>query len=72
VVGERIRELGRQRPDVAPDPAEVVEQARARRRKLGEEAGETEDVDDRMFIALRSGASRGRKHRITIKGGQGS
>ena len=33
VVGERVRQVGRHRPDVAANPAEVVEQARAFARK---------------------------------------
>jgi hypothetical protein len=35
VVGERIRELRRERADLAADPAEVVEQTGAVGRELG-------------------------------------
>ena len=35
VVGEGVRKLGSDRPHFSPDAAEVVQQARARRRKLG-------------------------------------
>jgi hypothetical protein len=44
-VGDRIRELGRDRADLAADAAEVVEEARSLRRQLREECGEFEDVD---------------------------
>jgi hypothetical protein len=36
VVGERVGELGRDRTNLAADPAEVVEQARPIGRKLGQ------------------------------------
>jgi hypothetical protein len=44
VVGERVRELGRDRADLAADAAEVVEQARPLLRQLWENFGEPEDV----------------------------
>jgi acetylornithine deacetylase len=44
-VGDRVRELGRDRPDLAPNAPEVVEQARPLRRQLLEERGQLEDVD---------------------------
>ena len=44
VVGERVRELGRDRADLAADAAEVVEEPRAVCRQLGEERGQGEDV----------------------------
>ena len=44
VVGERVRELGRQRADLAADAAEVVEEPRPLLRELREELGEPEDV----------------------------
>jgi hypothetical protein len=44
VVGDGVRELGRDRPDLAADAAEVVEEARPLLRKLGEQGGEREDV----------------------------
>ncbi len=44
VVGERVRELGPDRPDLAAQPAEVVEQARPLRRQRLEDGRESEDV----------------------------
>jgi hypothetical protein len=44
VVGERVRELGRERADLAADAAEVVEEPRSLLRQLGEKLGEPEDV----------------------------
>jgi hypothetical protein len=55
VVDERIRELRRDRPDPASDPAEVVEQARALRRKLLKERREPEDVV--VHVAVRDATS---------------
>ena len=43
-VGERVGELGGDRPDLAPDPPEVVQQPRPLGRKLLEQAREPEDV----------------------------
>jgi RNA polymerase sigma-70 factor, ECF subfamily len=45
VVRERVRELRRERADLAPDAPEVVEEPRALRGELGQELGEAEDVD---------------------------
>jgi hypothetical protein len=47
VVGERVGELGRDRPDLAANAAEVVEQARPLLRELGEQRRKPEDVDAR-------------------------
>lgn len=44
MVGERVRELGREGADLAANAAEVVEQARPLLRQLGEKFGELEDV----------------------------
>jgi hypothetical protein len=44
VVGERVRELGRERTDLATNAPEIVEQPRAFLRQLGEQLGEPEDV----------------------------
>ena len=44
VVGERVRELGRERPDLPADPAEVVEQLRPVGGQLREERGQGENV----------------------------
>jgi DNA-binding MarR family transcriptional regulator len=50
-VGERIRELGGDRADLAPDAAQVVQQPRPLRRQLLEQAGEAEHVHLRPMIA---------------------
>jgi hypothetical protein len=44
VVGERVGEVRRDRPDLAPDAAEVVQQPRPVGRKLGEQRGQSQDV----------------------------
>jgi hypothetical protein len=44
VVGERIRELGRERADLPADAPEVVEQPSSFLRQFGEQLGEPEDV----------------------------
>jgi hypothetical protein len=44
VVGERVRELRRDRADLAADAPEVVQQARPLLRQLGKNLGEPEDV----------------------------
>jgi hypothetical protein len=46
----RVRELGRDRADLAPDAAQVVEQARALGRQLVEERGEPENVDGVIIV----------------------
>jgi hypothetical protein len=56
VVGEGVRELGRDRPDLAANPPEVVEQARAFGRKLGQERGQGEDVRASIITAIRQAA----------------
>ena len=44
VVGERVRELGRDRADLPADAAEVVEEPSPVCRQLGEQRGQGEDV----------------------------
>jgi hypothetical protein len=44
-VGHGVRELGRDRADLAADSAEVVEEPGPLGRKLLEERGQLEDVD---------------------------
>jgi hypothetical protein len=56
VVGQRVRELGRQRADLAADPPEVVEQSRPVGRKLREERGQGEDVRAPIIAATRQAA----------------
>jgi hypothetical protein len=43
-VGQRVGQLGGDRADLAPDPAEVVEELRALLRQLAEHGRELEDV----------------------------
>jgi FdhD protein len=50
VVGDGVGELGRDRPDLAPHPAEVVQQLRPLRGQLGEELGELEDVYGSIIV----------------------
>jgi hypothetical protein len=45
VVGDRVRELRRDRADLAPDAPEVVEQVRPFPRKPFQQRGQAEDVD---------------------------
>jgi hypothetical protein len=56
VVGQRVRELGRERADLAADPPEVVEQSRPVGRKLREERGQGEDVRAPIIAATRPAA----------------
>ena len=51
-VGERVGELGRDRPDLAAQPAEVVEQPRPLRRQLLEQAREAQHVHARVYAPL--------------------
>jgi hypothetical protein len=44
-IGDRVRELGRDRAGLAADAPEVVEQVSALGRELVEERGESENVD---------------------------
>jgi len=53
VVGERVRELGRQGSDLAADTPEIVEQSRPVGRKLREERGQGEDVRAAIIAARR-------------------
>jgi len=48
VVGERIGELGRDRPDLTPDASQVVEQASPLLRELREQGRKAQDVDRRF------------------------
>jgi FdhD protein len=50
VVGDCVGELGRDRPDLAPDPAEVVQQRRPLLGQPGEELGELEDVYGSIIV----------------------
>ena len=43
-VGERVRELRRDRPDLAPQPSEVVQQPRSLRRQLLQQPRESQHV----------------------------
>jgi FdhD protein len=50
VVGDCVRELGRHRPHLAPDAAEVVQQPRPLLGQLREELGELEDVYGSIIV----------------------
>jgi FdhD protein len=50
VVGDGVGELGRQRPHLAPHPAEVVQQPRPLPRQARQELGELEDVYGSMIV----------------------
>jgi FdhD protein len=50
VVGDGVGELGRQRPDLASDAAEIVQQPRPLPRQLRQELGELEDVYGSMIV----------------------
>jgi hypothetical protein len=59
VVGERVGELGRDRPDVSANAPEVVEQARPLRRELRQERRQRQDVDTTILRrGCRSGLRR--------------
>jgi hypothetical protein len=45
VVGERVRQLGRDRADLPPDAPEIVEEPGALGRQLRQELGEPQNVD---------------------------
>ena len=49
VVGERIGELGRDRPDLTPDASQVVEQASPLLRELSEQGRKAQDVDSAIL-----------------------
>jgi hypothetical protein len=52
VVGERVRELGRDRADLAADATEVVQQPRPLDRQERQEACQGEDVDAAILSGL--------------------
>ena len=56
VVGERVRQLGRDRPHLTAHAPEVVEQPRALGRKLRQERGQGEDVRAPIIAAMRKAA----------------
>ena len=58
VVGERVRELGRDRADLAADAAEVVEQARPLDREVLEQRDKAERVDAHDRTSSRSTSGR--------------
>src|SRR5215207_1398287 len=45
VVGDRVRQLGGDRADLAPDSPEIVEEPGARPRELRQELGEPQNID---------------------------
>jgi len=70
VVGDRIRELGRDRPDLAPDAAEVVQQLRPLVRQLGKELGELEDVYGSIIVNALPPYSAARADVLRLPGGE--
>jgi len=70
VVGDRIRELGRDRPDLAPDAAEVVQQLRPLVRQLGKELGELEDVYGSIIVNALPPYSAARTDVLRLPGGE--
>jgi len=70
VVGDRIRELGRDRPDLAPDAAEVVQQLRPLVRQLGKELGELEDVYGSIIVNAVPPYSAARADVLRLPGGE--
>jgi len=69
VVGDGVRELGRQRPDLAPHPAEVVQQPRPLPRQARQELGELEDVYGSMIVNALPPYSAARTEVVRLPGG---
>jgi FdhD protein len=72
VVGDRVGELGRDRPHLAPHPAEVVQQLRALPRQPGQELGELEDVYGSIIVNVLPPYSAARAEVLRLpEGGRG-
>jgi FdhD protein len=69
VVGERVRELGSDRPHLPAHPAEVVQQFRALPRQLGQELGEPEDVYGSIIVNAIPPYSAARAEVVRLPGG---
>ena len=63
MVGERIRQLGRDRADLPPDMPEVVEQLRPLARQLGDQHGRREHVHEAIVLPVRVSTIRVRRDR---------
>jgi FdhD protein len=69
VVGDRVGELRRDGPDLAPHAAEVVQQPRALLRQLREELGELEDVYGSIIVNALPPYSAARTDVLRLPGG---
>jgi FdhD protein len=69
VVGDGVGELGRQRPDLASDAAEIVQQPRPLPRQLRQELGELEDVYGSMIVNALPPYSAARAEVVRLPGG---
>src|SRR5919106_1832495 len=70
VVGDRVGELGRERPDLAPHPAEVVQQPRPLPREDRQKLGELEDVYGSMIVNALPPYSAARTEVVRLPGGE--
>ena len=69
VVGDGVGELGREGPDLAPHPAEIVQQPRPLPRQLRQELGELEDVYGSMIVNALPPYSAARTEVVRLPGG---
>jgi FdhD protein len=69
VVGDGVGELGRQRPDLASDAAEIVQQPGPLPRQLRQELGELEDVYGSMIVNALPPYSAARAEVVRLPGG---
>jgi FdhD protein len=69
VVGDRVGELRRDRPHLAPDAAEVVQQLRPLRGQLRQELGELEDVYGSIIVNVLPPYSAARTDVLRLPGG---
>jgi FdhD protein len=69
VVGDRVGELGRERPDLTPHPAEVVQQPRPLPREDRQKLGELEDVYGSMIVNALPPYSAARTEVVRLPGG---
>ena len=69
MVGDGVGELGRQRPDLASDAAEIVQQPRPLPRQLRQELGELEDVYGSMIVNALPPYSAARTEVVRLPGG---
>ena len=69
MVGDGVGKLGRQRPDLAPHPAEVVQQPRSLPWQARQELGELEDVYGSMIVNAFPPYSAARTEVVRLPGG---